>query len=209
MPYSGGQPLHVSELELPDHPGSKEVRMKRGSWMLLLLVERTRVDGFVKASNRASERATDEQTDGSRNKWNASQHLFSSSAAVWLISIRYWMPCTGEDEEKHRYPHVWNAVDCVFCMCYVIDSFSVFLSLLFRSIAMRILPYVWCVFVDTHIFHFDRREKKGIRETKEKKSRRPSRSSSNKGCARSSCLPLHGWKQTCFCFSSPPRLLDL
>jgi hypothetical protein len=25
MPYSGGQPLHVSELELPDHPGSKEV----------------------------------------------------------------------------------------------------------------------------------------------------------------------------------------
>ncbi len=30
MPYSGGQPLHVSELELPDHPGSKEVcRMKR------------------------------------------------------------------------------------------------------------------------------------------------------------------------------------
>ncbi|CAF1275373.1 unnamed protein product, partial [Rotaria sordida] len=24
MPYSGGQPLHVSELELPDHPGSKE-----------------------------------------------------------------------------------------------------------------------------------------------------------------------------------------
>ena len=26
MPYSGGQPLHVSELELPDHPGSKEVR---------------------------------------------------------------------------------------------------------------------------------------------------------------------------------------
>ena len=25
MPYSGGQPLHVSELELPDHAGSKEV----------------------------------------------------------------------------------------------------------------------------------------------------------------------------------------
>lgn len=25
MPYSGGQPLHVSELELPDQPGSKEV----------------------------------------------------------------------------------------------------------------------------------------------------------------------------------------
>ena len=25
MPYSGGQPLHVSESELPDHPGSKEV----------------------------------------------------------------------------------------------------------------------------------------------------------------------------------------
>ncbi len=25
MPYNGGQPLHVSELELPDHPGSKEV----------------------------------------------------------------------------------------------------------------------------------------------------------------------------------------
>ncbi|CAF4394445.1 unnamed protein product, partial [Rotaria magnacalcarata] len=24
MPYSGGQPLHVSELELPDNPGSKE-----------------------------------------------------------------------------------------------------------------------------------------------------------------------------------------
>jgi hypothetical protein len=28
MPYSGGQPLHVSELELPDHPGSKEVCRK-------------------------------------------------------------------------------------------------------------------------------------------------------------------------------------
>jgi hypothetical protein len=28
MPYSGGQPLHVSELELPDHPGSKEVCLK-------------------------------------------------------------------------------------------------------------------------------------------------------------------------------------
>ena len=28
MPYSGGQPLHVSELELPDHPGSKEVCQK-------------------------------------------------------------------------------------------------------------------------------------------------------------------------------------
>ena len=27
MPYSGGQPLHVSELELPDHPGSKEVSL--------------------------------------------------------------------------------------------------------------------------------------------------------------------------------------
>lgn len=25
MPYSGGQPLHVSELELPDQAGSKEV----------------------------------------------------------------------------------------------------------------------------------------------------------------------------------------
>ena len=29
MPYSGGQPLHVSELELPDHPGSKEVRLNK------------------------------------------------------------------------------------------------------------------------------------------------------------------------------------
>ncbi|CAF1611426.1 unnamed protein product, partial [Didymodactylos carnosus] len=27
MPYSGGQPLHVSELELPDHPGSKEIQV--------------------------------------------------------------------------------------------------------------------------------------------------------------------------------------
>lgn len=32
MPYSGGQPLHVSELELPDHPGSKEVRIGKGRW---------------------------------------------------------------------------------------------------------------------------------------------------------------------------------
>ncbi len=29
MPYNGGQPLHVSELELPDHPGSKEVCSNR------------------------------------------------------------------------------------------------------------------------------------------------------------------------------------
>ena len=29
MPYSGGQPLHVSELELPDQPGSKEVCDRR------------------------------------------------------------------------------------------------------------------------------------------------------------------------------------
>lgn len=35
MPYSGGQPLHVSELELPDHPGSKEVRsMEENSRMI-------------------------------------------------------------------------------------------------------------------------------------------------------------------------------
>lgn len=36
MPYSGGQPLHVSELELPDHPGSKEVCSIKGNTCMIL-----------------------------------------------------------------------------------------------------------------------------------------------------------------------------
>lgn len=47
MPYSGGQPLHVSELELPDNPGSKEVckidifLIHLYTWIIILTNENT------------------------------------------------------------------------------------------------------------------------------------------------------------------------
>jgi hypothetical protein len=46
MPYSGGQPLHVSELELPDHPGSKEVCLKEKKTNFLRTRKRKRERGI-------------------------------------------------------------------------------------------------------------------------------------------------------------------
>ena len=78
MPYSGGQPLHVSELELPDHPGSKEVcRIAKNLPFKYILP--LRHDLIICKKNRQRERSeTINKTE-----------FFSFSAAVLLIFTRY------------------------------------------------------------------------------------------------------------------------
>ncbi len=72
--------------------------------------------------------------------------MFSSSAAVLLIFIRYW------EKRKKRFLFVWSVAKFLggffFSACVM---WLICLSLLFRSIVIRILPYVWCVFVGPSI----------------------------------------------------------